>query len=111
MNLRTLLVFFGILKIYLFFFYFLTLFSLTSRDPWDQFFLNFYLFPINFRSFIATWKKLGGCSFYKCLIFALKKGFLLVFWSFERRKLAISRTVGRRELGGAAFESSPQDAF
>ena len=55
--------------------------------------------------------KLGGCSFYKCLIFALKKGFLLVFWSFDRRKLAISRTVGRRELGGAAFESSPRDAF
>ena len=28
----------------------------------------------------------------------------------KRRKLAISRTVGRREPCEAAFESSPQDA-
>ena len=47
--------------------------------------------------------------FLKCLIFALPKGVLagiLVIWSQE----AVSRTVGRRESGEAAFESSPQDA-
>ena len=69
----------------------------------------FFIFHIYLGPFLSTRKKIGRRSFY-ILIFAMPKGGWLVFWPFARRKVAISRNVGRRESGEAAFEISPKDA-
>ena len=67
--------FFWYLFLNFLFFYFLTL-RPFFHWPGVTLRINFLpFFPINFGPFLSNMqKKLGGCSFYKCLIFALTKG-------------------------------------
>ena len=58
-----------------------------------NFFEFLFFSPLTLGHFLATWKKLGGCSFYKCLIFVLKKR--VFCWYFGHFSVGSYRVINK----------------